>query len=183
MFHKTNFVSKPIFSPALYDISGYISYINSWAESRGITVCYMLHANIPLRRKTHINRQLKSKDWDNLKKDTFFSVFFHQKEQKAVGMRSEIPIINHKMFKYWFRTSFTLRKAIMRRGNTELRSVLLRWDLNAAQDSISCFESVLASGLNLFLQTDQSLRKRKHYTRFFCCIPTFPFGHLTELLN
>lgn len=28
MFHKTNFVSKPIFSPALYDISDYISYIN-----------------------------------------------------------------------------------------------------------------------------------------------------------
>jgi len=42
---------------------------------------------------------------------------------------------------------------------------------------------VLASGLNFFSQTDQSLWKRKHFTGFFCCIPTFPFGHLSELLN
>lgn len=42
---------------------------------------------------------------------------------------------------------------------------------------------VLAFGLNVFLQIDQSLRKGQHYTKFFCCFPTFPFDYLFELLT
>jgi len=97
-------------------------------------------------------------------------------------MRSENRIINHKVFKYWFRNSFTQRSPEKPlRGMETLSSDQYCYTEILMQ--VRILFPVLASGLKFFSQTDQSLWKRKHFTGFFCCIPTFPFGHLSELLN
>lgn len=99
----------------------------------------VVHATIPLRRKTHIIRQLKRKDLDNLKQDT--SSFFPPEGTK--GCRNEIWNSDNKSLSVQILIQDQIYsekpwKAIVGHGNTELRSVLLHWDLNAGQDSISC---------------------------------------------
>lgn len=108
--------------------------------------------------------------------------FFYPKEQKALGMRCEIPIIEHKVFKYWFRTSFTLRKSF-----EEPLCVV-----ETQSSDFRCFTEILIQVRILFpvlrlfwllvwtfLQIDPSLRKGQ-YTKFFCCFPTFPFGNVNK---